>query len=217
MSLSAIEQGEAMILTSTKRAPGQAPAVSRLGLVAKARRGVARYASDLRGVISIEMALIFPLMLILFVGLVDAGNMLTANRRVALTAGTIGDLVGQAPGQVTPAQLEGFFSAAAPIMDPFPAASTSLELYNYTMENGVAKGVWKHTRGGGCGGPPVLDQDDLALLMAEGNDVVVSRTCYIWQPVLGIMLGFKQTVLENQFMVRPRQSAKMICTACQKF
>jgi hypothetical protein len=216
MNLSAVEQGEAMVLKSTMRAPVQA--TSRLGLVAKARRGVARYGRDLRGVVSIEMAFIFPLMLILFIGLVDAGNLLTANRRVALTAGTIGDLVAQAPGQVDAKELNGYFSAALPIMDPFPADSISLELYNYTMENGAPKGVWKHIHnGGGCGGQPVLNQDDLKLLMAEGNDVVVSRTCYTWQPVLGIMLGFKDTVLQNQFMLRPRQTARMICPDCQKF
>jgi hypothetical protein len=56
--------------------------------------------------------------------------------------------------------------------------------------------------------------DDLELLMAEGNDVVVSRTCYTWQPVLGIILGFKESVAQNQFMLRPRQTARMICKDC---
>jgi hypothetical protein len=217
MSLSAVEQGEAMVWKTAKRHPSWVRAGSRLiGVTARARRAILRYARDLRGVVSIEMAFIFPLMLILFVGLVDAANLLTAHRRVALTAGTIGDLVAQAPGEVTPAQLEGFFNAAAPIMDPFPAENITLELYNYTKSSGSLVREWKYTRAGaGCGGELVVSNDDLELLMAEGNDVVVSRTCYTWQPILGIILGFKESVAQNQFMLRPRQTARMICKDCK--
>jgi Flp pilus assembly protein TadG len=100
-----------------------------------------RYGRDSRGVASIEMALIFPIMLIVFVGLVDASNLLTANRRVTLTASTLGDLVTQAPGDVKISDLKGFFSAARPIMDPFPAESTSLSSTPFQRRGGSG-----HTR-----------------------------------------------------------------------
>jgi Flp pilus assembly protein TadG len=135
-----------------------------------------RYGRDARGVASIEMALIFPVMLIVFVGLVDVSNLLTANRRVTLTASTLGDLVTQSPGSVTTADLDGFFDAASPIMDPFPATSTSLELYTYTPSGGSATLDWEYKSGDvACGAAPTVDATMLTL-MAEDNDVVVSRT-----------------------------------------
>jgi Flp pilus assembly protein TadG len=173
-----------------------------------------RYARDARGVASIEMALIFPVMLIVFVGLVDVSNLLTANRRVTLTASTLGDLVTQSPGSVTTADLDGFFDAASPIMDPFPATSTSLELYTYTPSGGSATLDWEYKSGDvACGAAPTVDATKLTL-MAEDNDVVVSRTCYIWEPVLGIILGFATTTIQDQLMLRPRQTARITCDDC---
>jgi Flp pilus assembly protein TadG len=172
------------------------------------------FVRDTRGVASIEMALIFPIMLIVFVGLVDVANLLTANRRVTLTASTLGDLVTQAPGNVTTADLDGFISAARPIMDPFPEASTSLEFYTFTKSSGSVQLDWDYTSGGaGCGAAPVPDAA-MENLMAEDNDVVVSRTCYIWQPVLGIILGFSTTTIQDQLMLRPRQTARITCSGC---
>jgi Flp pilus assembly protein TadG len=173
------------------------------------------YGRDVRGVASVEMALIFPLMLIVFVGLVDVSNLLTANRRVTLTANTLGDLVTQAPGNVTKADLKGFFSAASPIMDPFPASSTSLELYTFTKTSGGSAVLnWQYKSGTtGCGDAPVPD-DTMLNLMAEDNDVVVSRTCYNWEPVLGIILGISASTIQDQLMLRPRQTARITCTDC---
>ncbi len=172
------------------------------------------FGRDARGVASVEMALIFPVMLIVFVGLIDVSNLLTANRRVTLTASTLGDLVTQAPGAVSKADLDGFFDAASPIMDPFPATSTSLELYTFKRSGGSAVLDWQYKSGGiGCGAAPVVDATMLSL-MAEDNDVVVSRTCYIWEPVLGIILGFATTTIQDQLMLRPRQTARITCSNC---
>ena len=172
------------------------------------------FVRDTRGVASIEMALIFPIMLIVFVGLVDVANLLTANRRVTLTASTLGDLVTQAPGSVTTADLNGFISAARSIMDPLPEASTSLEFYAFTKSSGSVQLDWEYkSNNASCGAAPVPDAT-MENLMAEDNDVVVSRTCYVWQPVLGIILGFSTTTIQDQLMLRPRQTARIVCDNC---
>lgn len=171
---------------------------------------------DVRGVASIEMALIFPMMLILFVGLVDVSNLMTANRRVTLTASTLGDLITQSPGDVNVADLDGFISAARSIMDPFPASSTSLEFYAFTKSSETTAVLdWQYSNGGAsCGDVPPADDPDMLQLMAEDNDVVISRTCYSWEPVLGILLGFTTSMIQDQLMLRPRQSARIVCTDC---
>jgi Flp pilus assembly protein TadG len=177
--------------------------------------GRLRYRSDARGVASIEVALIFPMMLILFVGLIDASNLLTANRRVTLTASTLGDLVTQAPGEVWKSDMDGFFNAAQSIMDPFPADSVIMEFFAFRKSGGGAVLDWSHSNSNQtCGAVPAADNPDMLQLMAEDNDVIVSRVCYTWEPVLGIILGFRTSTIQDQLMLRPRQTARIVCNGC---
>jgi Flp pilus assembly protein TadG len=182
---------------------------------AECRGGCPRYISDVRGVASIEMALIFPLMLVIFVGLIDASNLMTANRRVTLTASTLGDLVTQAPGEIWKTDMNGFFSAAQSIMDPFPADSVIMEFFTFKKSGGGAALAWKHSNSNQtCGAAPAADNPEMLKLMAEDNDVVVSRVCYNWEPVLGIILGFTTSTIQDQIMLRPRQTARIVCNGC---
>jgi Flp pilus assembly protein TadG len=182
---------------------------------AECRGGRLRYGSDVRGVASIEVALIFPLMLIIFVGLIDASNLMTANRRVTLTASTLGDLVTQAPGAVWSTDMDGFFSAAQSIMDPFPADGIIMEFYAFKKSGTGAELAWSYSNSAQtCGAAPPADDEDMLKLMTEDNDVIVSRVCYTWEPVLGIILGFTTSTVQDQIMLRPRQTARIVCNGC---
>ena len=182
---------------------------------AQERGGCLRYGSDVRGVASIEMALIFPMMLIIFVGLIDASNLMTANRRVTQTASTLGDLVTQAPGEIWSTDMDGFFSAAQSIMDPFPADSVIMEFYTFKKSGTGAALEWSYSNSDQtCGAAPAADDPDMLNLMTEDNDVVVSRVCYNWEPVLGIILGFTTSTIQDQIMLRPRQTARIVCNGC---
>lgn len=187
-------------------------------LAAEGRGGRSRFGSDVRGVASIEMALIFPMMLIIFVGLVDASNLMTANRRVNQTASTLGDLVTQAPGQIWTTDMDGFFNAAQSIMDPFPADNITMRYYAYTLSGTDPALVWTYSNSSqSCGTPPTDDTqvvEDMKAVMAEDNDVVIARVCYSWEPVLGIILGFKTSTVQDQIMLRPRQTARIVCEEC---
>ena len=175
----------------------------------------ARCVNDQKGVASIEMAFIFPVMLLAYFGLVDITNALSADRRVTLTASTLADLVTQAPGSITEADMNGFFDAASPIMDPFPTGSLTLEVFNFTPDNsGNPTFAWKHTNGGtSCGAQPATNAA-MKALMTGGYDVVVSRVCYQYTAVTGQVLGSGTFTLGDQLSLRPRQSAAITCSDC---
>ena len=183
---------------------------------AEERGASSSYGRDVRGVASIEMALIFPMILIVFVGLIDASNLMTANRRVTLTACTLGDLVTQAPGEIWSTDMDGFFSAAQSIMDPFPADSIIMEFYTFKkLGESAAELEWSYANSNQtCGAAPAADNPEMLKLMTEDNDVVVSRVCYNWEPVLGIILGFTTSTIQDQIMLRPRQTARIVCNGC---
>ena len=176
---------------------------------------IARYGRDMRGVASIEMAFIFPVMVLVYFGLVDATNVLSANRRVTLTASTLADLVTQAPGTIVISDIDDFFKASSAIMEPFSSSNISLELYEFKLDgsnNAVLS--WKHKNAGAsCGATPTVDAQ-MKALMTEGNDIVVSRVCYTYNWVIGKIFGSTPMELSDQLVLRPRQTTSIDCTDC---
>jgi Flp pilus assembly protein TadG len=75
--------------------------------------------ANVMGVAAIEAALILPVMLMIYFGLLDLTTVLSANRRVTQMASTLADLVTQSPGTTTKAELAGFYRASTAIMDPY--------------------------------------------------------------------------------------------------
>ena len=162
------------------------------------------------------MAFIFPVMLVLYFGLVDVTNLLSANRRVTLTSSTMADLVTQSSGNVSAAEIDGFFNAAAPIMDPFSADAIGLELFSYTLDSDDNPQLdWekKQTGGASCGAAPSATPEMVALMQA-GTGLVVARVCYTWQPLAGYVIGSDPVTVEDQMILRPRQSNSITCDDC---
>ncbi len=59
------------------------------------RRSVAAFGNDRRGMAATEFALLLPLLLVLFFGVVEGSDALTKSRRVTLAANTLADLAAQ--------------------------------------------------------------------------------------------------------------------------
>jgi Flp pilus assembly protein TadG len=170
-----------------------------------------RFGLDARGVAAIEMAFVFPMMLIVYFGLVDVTNLLAANRRVTLTASTIGDLVTQAPGAITRADLMGFYNAVEPIMDPFPAADVGINIFAYKNNGGTPQLKWQDSHGPSCGAP---DTSNLVNLMAEGNDIIMAMACVNYTPITGNIIGSAPFNLHDALALRPRQNLTLDCNNC---
>ena len=175
-----------------------------------------RFNNDKDGVAAVELAFIFPIMLVLYFGLVDVSNLLSANRRVALTSNTIADLVTQASGTVTQSELQGFFNAASPVMDPLDATAMGLELFSYELDaGGTAQLLWEKRNAGGisCGATPAATTEMVALMQA-GTGLIMARTCYTWTPLSGYVIGSLPVTVSDEMILRPRQSSSIVCTDC---
>jgi hypothetical protein len=188
------------ILKRLAGAPGQLPKVLR------------RFGGECRGMAAIEMAFVFPLMVIVYFGLVDVTNLLSAERRVTLAASTLADLVTQAPASLTKADLAGFYKAVGPIMDPFPSTSVNIDVIDFRMNGSSAAQHWINTLNGSCGGTP--STSGLSDLMTDGNDLVMTRVCISYRPITGKVFGVGPFTLHQQMVLRPRQSPTLDCTDC---
>ena len=186
-----------------------------LNTASQAGKRARQLKDDQSGVAALEMAFIFPVMLVLYFGLVDITNLLSANRRVTLTSSTIADLVTQASGTVTESELQGFFNAAAPIMDPLDVTAMGLELFSYSLVGGAAQLDWEKRNSGGasCGASPNATAE-MVTLMQAGTGLVLSRVCYTWQPLSGYVIGSDPVTVSDEMILRPRQSSSIECSDC---
>lgn len=181
------------------------------------REKIRRLKDDVSGMAAIEMAFIFPVMITMLIGLVDVTDGMSANRKVTITANTLGDLISQEPGTTTPAILNGIFAGAIEIMVPYDGSSTGLEVFVFRkIGAGPVKAKWKYSKPGGisCGGTPAVT-GDMATLMTQGNDLIISRTCYNFSYILGkLFTGNTSFVMDDEMTLRPRKSLQLECPDC---
>src|SRR6201996_3795200 len=97
----------------------------------RARRMAAALVKDRRGVAAIEFAMIVPIMLVLFFGVVEFSSGVAVDRKVTLVARTLSDLTSQSTS-VVDTDLSNYFAASVGILAPYsasPTQSTITELY----------------------------------------------------------------------------------------
>ena len=173
---------------------------------------------DHRGFAAVEMAFIFPIMILIYFGLVDGTNLLSAKRKITLAASTLGDLTTQAPGTITTTDLTDFYEALEPIMDPFPVSGIDITIRDYKISTSgtSADKRWQNTNGGVCGADAsgTVKAEMATKLMTRGNDVVVASVCASITPITGMVFGFSEFDLESEVMYAPRQSKTLECTNC---
>src|ERR1700753_3566041 len=83
------------------------------------------------GLAAIEFAMLVPIMLVMFFGVVEFSSAIAVDRKVTLTARTLSDLTSQS-ASVGDADMTNFFAASVGIMTPYdsaPVKSTITELY----------------------------------------------------------------------------------------
>lgn len=166
------------------------------------------------GVVSIEAALLFPMMIILLLGTIDVTHAISLKRKVAVAASAVVDLTTQESANVTAGELDQFIQAADAIMKPFAAADINVDLVNFRRDGNDVTEEWSHSRGG-CGDTAgSLSADTLAKLSEEENDVVIARVCLSFQPLVGYIVGSGSWEVEESVAQRPRNGLTLDCSNC---
>lgn len=135
--------------------------------------------TDQRGIAAVEFALILPLMLMIYMGLVELSRGMRAAQKLDLVAHTLADLTaqqpsgGQALGQagLTEADITAIFSAANTLLAPLPTGALKMTISEVniigtptaTPTSWQAKTTWTVTRNGATARPcTVLTAGDVA-------------------------------------------------------
>ena len=151
-----------------------------------------RFCRNVRGAAAVEFALLLPLMLIIWGGIVEIGNVHFAGRKVALATQSIADLIAQERA-VSDAELANLAQAGNAIMFPYPSGNMSYHMQSIATDadGGIDATLgWLRTFGAaGGGGDPVLPPE-VGFLLSNDSTIYV-RVAYTYTPVsvLGTIAG----------------------------
>jgi Flp pilus assembly protein TadG len=181
----------------------------------RARSSVTAFLGDRSGIAATEFAVIVPVMLVMFFGVVEFSSGVAVDRKVTLMARTLSDLTSQSTS-VSTTDMTNFFAASNAIMTPYsstPTKSTITELY---VDPGtlVARVQWsKGTTPRTVGATVAIP----AALAVAGTYLIYSEVSYLYVPAVGYVMAKAGVTLSDTAYTRPRQSTCVFfapATAC---
>lgn len=164
------------------------------------------------GLSLIEFALIFPLMITIFLGVVEFGEAFTVDRKLSNAANTTSDLVAQLDS-LTTNDLDDIALVADEILRPYSAAPFGLVLTSVVADqNNDTKVDWSYARGSAvtartAGAPVTLPSG----LTEPNSSIIMAEARYGFSPSVGLFLTGVIT-LNGTAYFRPRLAQKVIKT-----
>lgn len=175
-------------------------------------RGLRRFAGEASGVAALEFALIAPVILVLYFGMVELCQGMMADRRASHSASAIGDLVAQSP-QLYASDFSDIYAVANTIMAPFPTTTLKLRITSVTA--GGAPGLtptvdWSEVPDGQGGFAPITKGSTVTLpaglITNPGDNVLMAEGQYQYTSAIGYFLPQGLT-FSPRFYLRPRNVA----------
>ena len=161
---------------------------------------------DQRGVSAIEFAFLAPVIIGIYVGAAEIGNLLTVDRRVETVASTAADLTAQVT-KVSNADLADIVAASTSILTPYPTTPLKIVLLSVVADqNNNGKVKWSYPTGSG---PAVGSLYALPTGTTEAfSSVIVAEVTYAFTPLLDLKKVFSPGAfnLQRTFYARPRRS-----------
>jgi Flp pilus assembly protein TadG len=165
------------------------------------------------GIAAIEFAIVFPVMILMYFGMLDLTQFITVNRRVQAAAAVVADLVTANEKQVSSSQVTDYYNAADMMLAPTPPSNVRVEVFTFKSD-GSLRWSSNNGRGPNCGNDPTSANLGTMRGTPPANDVTVSRVCSSYQPFFGqfmgsTLLGTSSITLTKAIYQRPRLSPKL--------
>ncbi len=172
--------------------------------------------TDRSGLAAVEFAMVFPMMVAMFFGVIECSTAISVDRKATQVARTLSDLTSQNMSMVDD-DLKSFGQAAKAIMSPYPG----LPLVSYVTQvyidasSGAARVQWsKELAIDGAGnvaisGTPPHTPGTVVTLpstisVAKGTFVIWSEVSYKITPAVGYVLSKTGLTFKDVSYTRPR-------------
>jgi len=174
--------------------------------------------NDRSGLAAVEFAMVFPMMVVMYFGVVEISSAISVDRKATQVARTLSDLTSQSVS-VADADLINFGQAAKAIMTPYPASelkSSITEVY-VDKTTAVARVQWSKAltidTSGNVAiaataphnvGDVVVLPPGLVVAKAKGTYVIWSEVSYKYTPAIGYVLAKTGITFRDAAFTRPR-------------
>jgi Flp pilus assembly protein TadG len=172
-----------------------------------------RLRRDRRGAAAVEFALVAPILVLIYLSLVELCEAMLAERKVEHAASAVGDLVAQG-ASTNRANLAEFYDAAGLILAPFPTSPLQVRVSSVSTDaNGNAKVAWGNATPNAAALAPGTTVTLPQNLLGPNQSVIMSEAIYTYNSPLNYL--FKNALTFDQtFYLMPRQSAAVTCSDC---
>lgn len=163
-----------------------------------------------KGTAATEFALLMPVLIFLFFGLVEASDAMTVNRKVAISGNTMADLTAQST-QLTRTDIDNLLTGVITILEPADTTNLQINIVSVVLTSGSPVVHWSHDNNGNepyVVGAPFAGLEDDTVLDANSSLIVVEVT-YPYTSDLSHFV-IKSPITFNRTSVRwPRLSSRV--------
>jgi Flp pilus assembly protein TadG len=162
---------------------------------------------DVRGVAAVEFAMLLPLMMTLYLGVVEVSQGIAIARKVTLTTRTLADLSSRVT-TINNADMTNILNASSTVLAPYPVSNLKVVLTAVEIKaDGTNKVLWSDTLNGtkrAVGSSVTLD----AALAVANTTLILSEVEYAYKPTIGYVVTGTLTLKDKMYM-RPRMSTSI--------
>ena len=177
-----------------------------------------RFARDERGIGAIEFAILFPVLLMLYLGAFELTIALSVEKRASRSAGSIADILTQ-QSSVTKSSLAEMPSVAGAIFAPYATTGLTLKITGVAIDSGSnATVAWSWEQDGSkpySTGSAVTVPSNIG---QAGSFLVRTELAIPYQLIsFGsdfLPAGSSQITISRQYFYRPRTGSSVACTDC---
>jgi Flp pilus assembly protein TadG len=178
--------------------------------ILRAQRSVMGLSRDHRGSAAVEFAVIVPLMLVMFFGMVEFSSAVAVNRKISLVTQQLADLASRY-ATVDDTDLANFGVIGDAMLTPYPSAplkATITEIY-IDPATGVGRAQWSKGDVPVAPGTPVtvpanLIAKDASNKVIANQYLIFAQTSYLYRPAVGYVMGVGGVTLSDKIYMRPR-------------
>jgi Flp pilus assembly protein TadG len=182
-----------------------------------------RWRRDDRGIAAVEFAMIVPLMMLMFFGMIDVSSGLGIDRKVTMIAQSLSDLPSRYMS-VTDTDIANFFIIGNAMLTPYSTAPLTATISQVYIDPASGLGKVQWSKGSALRGygssvavPTGLIGRDASNVVLPNQYLILSEVKYVYTPVIGYVMPKAGVTLNETTYTRPRLSTCVIyspATAC---
>lgn len=167
---------------------------------------------DRKGAAAVEFAILAPIMITIYFGLVEVSEAVLAERKADHVASAVGDLVAQSSGTLASSDLADIVAIGNTIMSPFAVSSLKMRITSLSLNSAGSPAVtWSY--GSGMSALAAGTTKTLPVTISSGDSVIMSEATYTYNSPLQYVIPNALTFNEVYYL-RPRQTQQITCSDC---